>query len=117
MIRTVESSFYGASNQMPNRGLFVANNRLSIEAEIEQHINQLLADRAETSSICPSEVARSLETDEAAWRALMPKVRAVAWTLQTAGEIRITRKDEDVTEEMLENGPIRLRRGTQFKQR
>ena len=73
-------------------------------------ILQLLNQRACLASICPSEAARCLASDETQWRRLMPQVRAVAATLQDAGIIRITRGDAAVTRATLENGPIRLRR-------
>jgi Protein of unknown function (DUF3253) len=46
-----------------------------------------------SSSICPSEVARALATDEAEWRALMPTVREQARLLAKEGLIRVTQKD------------------------
>lgn len=58
-------------------------------------------------SICPSEVARALAHDEAAWRALMPFIRAVASDMRDAGEIRITQRGEDVGSEPV-RGPVRL---------
>jgi len=79
---------------------------------IASTIRQLLEARAPTSSICPSEVARALEADEDAWRALMPTVREVAAGMQDAGDILITRGDQPVTRDVLHEGPVRLRRAT-----
>ena len=79
------------------------------DARISQTILQLLGKRAHESSICPSKVARVLEDDESAWRALMPKVREVAADLQDAGQLRITRGEVTLTRNELEGGPIRLR--------
>lgn len=77
---------------------------------IARVINQLLAKREATSSICPSEVARALSADETTWRALMPNVRQVAADMQDAGRLRITRGEAVVERATLDDGPIRLRR-------
>lgn len=57
-------------------------------------------------TICPSEAARELSPDN--WRPLMPQVRAIAATLQTAGEIRITQGGKDVDPAVV-RGPLRLK--------
>lgn len=75
---------------------------------IAEMINELLSARAAASSICPSEVARALESDEAAWRELMPEVRRVAAKLASQGKLRVTRGD-DIVDAQSEGGPIRLR--------
>lgn len=80
------------------------------EAQITDTLFRLLRARAETASICPSDVARALTSDEARWRALMPQIRAVAADLQRAGQLRITRGGADLSPDELEGGPIRLRR-------
>ncbi len=81
---------------------------------IEQRIRLLLRRRAATSSICPSEVARSLREHGPAWRALMPDIRRVAFELQRQGVIRVTRGERTVAGEHDGSGPIRLRRGQAF---
>ncbi len=73
-----------------------------------------LSRRAASSSICPSEVARALESDAAAWRALMPRVREVAAMMRQDGRLRITRGGADVPEDSLHHGAIRLTRGPDF---
>ena len=75
---------------------------------IADMINEMLSARAATSSICPSEVARALESDEAAWRELMPEVRRVAAKLASQGKLRVTRGN-DIVDAQSEGGPIRLR--------
>ena len=75
---------------------------------IADMINEMLSARAATSSICPSEVARALESDDAAWRALMPEVRRVAAKLASQGKLRVTRGN-DIVDAESEGGPIRLR--------
>jgi hypothetical protein len=82
--------------------------------DIAQEIVRQLSRRAAESSICPSEVARALESDEAAWRALMPQVREVAAALRDDGRLLITRGGVDVPNDALHRGAIRLARGLDF---
>lgn len=79
--------------------------------EIAQEIVRQLSRRSADSSICPSEVARALQSDEATWRALMPQVREVAAALRNEGRLRITRGGVDVSNDALDRGAIRLCRG------
>lgn len=78
--------------------------------DIAHEIERQLSRRAANSSICPSEVARALEPDEADWRALMPRVREVAAELRAAGRLRLTRGGIDVAGDDLHHGAIRLAR-------
>ena len=71
-------------------------------------IEALLSARAATSSICPSEVARSLASDEKAWRALVPEVRRVAAAMAADGKLLVTRGDA-IVDALSKGGPIRLR--------
>lgn len=75
---------------------------------IENAIGELLSARAASSSICPSEVARALESEERDWRALMPEVRRVAAKLASEGKLLVTRGEAIVDAES-EGGPVRLR--------
>ena len=84
------------------------------DTTIESRILKLLAERSAESSICPSDVARSLASDEATWRALMPEVRKVAARLAEAGIVRITRGELLLSADEIDHGPIRLRRGRGF---
>lgn len=84
------------------------------DAEIEATILRLLCSRAPAASICPSDVARSLHEDEAAWRAAMPRVRAVAQQLAAGGVLRITQGDAILEPDAPLRGAIRLRRGAAF---
>ena len=79
------------------------------DARIAAKILALLEARAATSTICPSDAARALAVDEAAWRALMPEVRRVAAALAAAGRLRVTAHGEDV-DALAARGPIRLGR-------
>ena len=85
---------------------------LPTDEEIAQAIEGLLRARAPTSSICPSDAARHLRTDE--WRPLMPAIRRVAATLARAGRLRMTQGGHAVDPQAVADdrvrGPIRLRR-------
>ncbi|MEK0170406.1 DUF3253 domain-containing protein [Curtobacterium citreum] len=74
---------------------------------LEQRIDELLAARARTSSICPSEVARSLEPDD--WRPLMEPARRAARRMTARGEVEIT-QGGSVVDPSTAKGPIRIRR-------
>jgi Protein of unknown function (DUF3253) len=82
--------------------------------DIAQEIVRQLSRRAADSSICPSEVARALHSDAAAWRALMPQVREMAAAMRDEGRVRITRGSVDVPADELHRGAIRLARGPDF---
>ena len=79
------------------------------DARIAAKILGLLDARAATSTICPSDAARVLAFDEAAWRELMPEVRRVAAALAAQGLLRVTQQGEDV-DALDARGPIRLAR-------
>lgn len=84
----------------------------SSPAAIEAALLAVLAKRAESASICPSEVARALyPNDEAAWRAAMPQVREVAAAMARSGRLRISRHGVTLSPDDLDGGPIRLHRG------
>lgn len=76
------------------------------DAAIDRAILFLCRGRAKT--ICPSEVARALVSDEPSWRALMRRVRKRAAALAGAGEIECLQKGERV-DALAARGPIRLR--------
>jgi hypothetical protein len=77
--------------------------------KIEATIFALLEARAPDATLCPSDAARALGADEAAWRALMPEVRRVAAALARAGRLRVTQRGLDV-DALEAHGPIRLAR-------
>lgn len=82
------------------------------DPKIEQAIFALLDRREASASICPSEVARALASDDVAWRALMPAVRQVAAALAAKGMLRVTRGAAEV-DATSKGGPVRLRRPKQ----
>ena len=70
-------------------------------------IDELLDQRAEGKTICPSEVARKLGGEH--WRELMQQVRDVAAQRSQAGELMVTRAGKPV-DPREPQGPIRLGR-------
>lgn len=75
-------------------------------SDLEQSILAMLATRASTSMICPSDVARQVAPDD--WRPLMEPVRQAAQRLVERGEVEITQKGE-VVHLATVKGPIRIR--------
>ena len=76
-------------------------------AELEQTILRLLGERAETSTICPSDAARAIGGE--GWRDLMDPTRQAAARLVAQGLVDVTQGGEvvDVTNA---RGPVRIRR-------
>jgi hypothetical protein len=72
---------------------------------LENAIIELLLQRGQGKTICPSEVVRRLYPDN--WREKMDDVRQVARELVKKDKIEITQKGEVV--DPLARGPIRLR--------
>jgi hypothetical protein len=75
------------------------------EREIEIRMRELLGRLRPGTTICPSDVARSLADD---WRPLMEPTRAVARRLVEEGEVEITQRGQVVDPSEL-RGPIRIR--------
>ncbi|MCS5736103.1 DUF3253 domain-containing protein [Herbiconiux daphne] len=80
-----------------------------IDERLESAILELLARRAPTSTICPSDAARHVGDDD--WRALMEPARQAAQRLVESGEVEITQHGE-VVDLASARGPIRIRRRT-----
>lgn len=77
---------------------------------LEAAILDLLAERASTATICPSEAARAVGgADEVAWRGLMEPARAAARRLVARGDVVITQGGTVVDPDTV-RGPIRVRR-------
>ena len=79
-----------------------------IDQRLEAAILELLARRAPTATICPSDAAREVG-DEDSWRDLMDPARAAAARLVDRGEVEITQGGE-VVDLATARGPIRIRR-------
>jgi hypothetical protein len=78
------------------------------DRELEQTTLSLLSARAATATICPSEVARTVGTEES-WRSLMEPARRAARRLVAAGRVEITQGGR-VVDPSTAKGPIRIRR-------
>ena len=76
-------------------------------AQLEQTILRLLGERAETSTICPSDAARAIGGDE--WRDLMDPTRQAAARLVAQGLVDVTQGGE-VVDVTTVRGPVRIRR-------
>ncbi|MFT3710673.1 MAG: DUF3253 domain-containing protein [Archangium sp.] len=75
---------------------------------LERKIVELLRERGAGKTICPSDVARSLEEDEAAWRALMEPVREAGRQLAAQGVLVVTQRGR-VVDAATARGAIRYR--------
>lgn len=83
-----------------------------LQERIANEILRMTALRGGGKSLCPSEVARSLEEKdgscrEESWRPLMPQIREVAMDLASQGRIAVTQKGKPVSCRE-PRGPIRL---------
>jgi hypothetical protein len=76
------------------------------ERALENAITELLDARG-GKTICPSEVARRVDTED--WRPLMDPARRVAARLVEAGELEMTQQGQ-VVDPATARGPVRLRR-------
>ncbi|WP_022923762.1 DUF2256 and DUF3253 domain-containing protein [Serinicoccus marinus] len=92
----------------------------AVDRELEEALVDLLARRAATSSVCPSEAARQVvrtqgqdgegSDDPEAWRELMEPARRAARRLVVAGRVEITQGGR-VVDPSTASGPVRVRRG------
>ena len=78
-----------------------------IDRQLEASILELLAARAATSTICPSDAARAVGDEN--WRDLMEPARRAARRLVDAGEVQIT-QGGSVVDPSTAKGPIRIRK-------
>jgi len=79
----------------------------AVDRQLESTIMDLLSQRAATSTICPSDAARTVSPD--GWRDLMEPARRAARRLVAAGEVDITQGGQ-VVDPSTAKGPIRIRR-------
>ena len=89
-----------------------------MDRALEETITRLLAARAASASICPSDAARAVtatrsdgddDADGDAWRGLMEPARRAARRLVARGEVVITQRGR-VVDPSTARGPIRIRR-------
>lgn len=79
------------------------------DERLETELLALLGQRGENKTICPSELARRLEADEAAWLALMEPIRMAARRLHHRGQLEIIQGGRLIDPDSA-RGPIRLQR-------
>ena len=84
------------------------------DTALETAIRDLLATRAATATICPSEAARRVAAEhgpaeEQAWRSLMEPARMAARRLVHQGEVTIMQHGR-VVDPSTARGPLRIRR-------
>ena len=79
------------------------------DAALERTILDLLAQRAEGATICPSDAARAAHPDD--WRDWMEPTRQAARRLVDAGTVSITQGGTPV-DPLATKGPIRIRLNT-----
>ena len=77
------------------------------EQKLEAAILELLAARAASSTICPSDAARAVGDEN--WRDLMEPARRAARRLVDAGEVQII-QGGSVVDPSTAKGPIRIRK-------
>lgn len=80
----------------------------TVDARLESTILELLATRAHDATICPSDAARKVGTEDG-WRDLMEPARRAARRLVAAGEVVITQKGS-VVDPSTARGAIRIRK-------
>ena len=90
-------------------------NDTATDRALEERILQLLDERGEGKTICPSDAARSVYGEaqggspDDGWRDLMEPVRRASRRLVAEGQVVVTQGGEVVDPETA-TGPIRLRR-------
>lgn len=78
-----------------------------VDEQLTASIRELLAARAASATICPSEAAKAVGGDD--WRDLMEPARRAARRLVAAGEVEITQRGQ-VVDPSTAKGPIRIRK-------
>jgi hypothetical protein len=81
---------------------------VTTDRALEDAIRDLLAQRRDGATICPSEAARAVAGD-GDWRDLMEPARQAAGRLVDAGEVEVTQGGE-VVDVATASGPVRIRR-------
>lgn len=82
-----------------------------LEERLRAAVLDLLARRAATSTICPSDAARAV--GGSTWRSAMPLAREVAARLADDGVVEVRQRGERV-DVRTARGPVRIARGERF---
>ena len=83
-----------------------------LEERLRAAVLDLLAGRAPTSTICPSDAARAV--GGSTWRDAMPLARAVAARLADDGVVEV-RQHGGRVDVRTATGPVRIARGERFR--
>ena len=83
-----------------------AKSASAVDANLDQALKSLLAERGVSKTVCPSEVARAVGGEE--WRDLMERARSAARRSVARGEAVITQHGQ-VVDPSTAKGPIRIR--------
>jgi hypothetical protein len=86
---------------------------VGLDARLRRAMLDLLAGRAATSTICPSDAARAVGGPD--WRSAMPLARDVAARLADERVVEVRQKGERV-DVRTARGPVRIARGARFAQ-
>ena len=92
---------------MPQTGRMSGRSQ-RVDQLLEPAILDLLARRAASATICPSDAAREVGDDDS-WRELMGPAREAAQRLVERGEVEVTQGGQ-VVDLTTARGPIRIRR-------
>lgn len=82
-----------------------------VDRTLEKAIVELLASRAPSATICPSEAARAADPDD--WRRRMEAARSAARRLAAAGRVAVLQRGRVVDAGRV-RGPFRIGRGSAF---
>lgn len=83
------------------------------DVDLKTEILRSLQGRDWAQSVCPQQIARSLANDKT-WRPLLPRIHRLLVQLVREQRIIVTRGTEVLSEQEIEGGTIRIRRGRQF---
>lgn len=77
------------------------------DSALERTVLELLEQRADGATICPSEAARAVGGED--WRPLMEPARSAARRLVASGDVEVVQGGQ-VVDPSTAKGPIRIRR-------
>lgn len=77
------------------------------DSALERTVLELLEQRADGATICPSEAARAVGGED--WRPLMEPARSAARRLVSSGDVEVVQGGQ-VVDPSTAKGPIRIRR-------
>lgn len=105
----VERPSHGVTSRRPDTSIRPDTNPAVDETitQLEDAILELLARRTYGATICPSDAARAVGSEDS-WRELMEPARSAARRLVADGRVEITQRGR-VVDPSTAKGPIRIR--------